>query len=267
MYVTKMVDWLSITCKTGEDLQRIFGTLDWHYLGRGRFGYKFAYRDRITGAHYQEGSANDDMGVHLTLSGDTLASLRSQWGGDDTALVKLLADRHGYASRIDLTIDIHEGQLTPRKVYSALKKGALHVRADTYRFIEGKKGHVQGDTLYIGAPTSDRQFRCYNKAAELGIVNGTAWLRLELELRRLRSNAAFQSAAHNGVPATVNGHFGDFIDFQHPEYVQAIAGEGVPPVDIPRRQSNRQRRLLGQVAQALAQETREEVEFKPTSDA
>src|SRR6266567_4458855 len=203
--------------------------------------------------------------VVISLIGDAQNSLQD--GGHDTALVKLLADRHGYASRIDLTIDIHEGQLTPRKVYSALKKGALHVRADTYRFIEGKKGDVQGDTLYIGAPKSDRQFRCYNKAAELGIVNGTAWLRLELELRRLRSNAAFQSAAHNGVPATVNGHFGDFIDFQHPEYVQAIAGEGVPPVDIPRRQSNRQRWLLGQVAQALAKEMREDVEFKPIFDA
>lgn len=262
MYVTKHIDWLSVTFETGTDLQAIFPLLDWHYMGRGRFGYQYAYRDKITGANYQEGSANDEMGVHLTLPGDALNSLRSQWGGNDTALAQLLTHWHGYASRIDLTLNIHEGQLTPRKVYSAVKTGALNARTSTYRFIEGKTGDVSGDTLYLGAPKSDRQFRAYNKSAELGIVDGPAWLRLELELRRLRANSAFLSCSLNGVVETVNGHMGEFLQWDNSEYQSSLSGPTVEPVEIPRRKSSRQTWLLGQVVQALAKEVHEDVEFK-----
>lgn len=266
MYVTKHIDWLSITFETGTNLQAILGTLDWHYVGRGRYGYKFAYRDRLSGAQYQEGSSVDDMGVHLTLSGDTLNTLRTHVGADDTALAKLLADWHGYSSRIDLTVNIHEGQLTTRKVYQAVKSGALTSRTSTYRYIEGSRENVSGDTLYLGAPKSDRQFRAYNKAAELGIVDGKSWLRLELQLRRLRAQAAFQSCATNGVVETVNGHMGDFIGWNNNEFVSAISGPTMPPVEIQGRQSNRQRWLLGQVAQALAKEIVEDVQFRSLFD-
>jgi Replication initiation factor len=266
MYATKHIDWLSITFKTGTDLQAIFPLLDWRYSGRGRFGYKWLYKDKITGASYQEGSENDDMGVHLTLSGEALGSLRSHFGGQDNALVGLLADWHGYASRLDLTLNIHEGDLTPRKVYSAVKTGALKARTNTYRFIEGKKGNVAGDTLYLGSPKSDRQFRCYNKSAELGIVDGVSWVRLELELRALRAEAAFRSCALNSVSPTVTGHMKDFLAWPQREYQMALSGESVEPVEIPRKQSNRQRWLLGQVAQALAKEIREDVQFRSTFD-
>jgi len=262
MHITKHIDWLSITFQTGADLQVIFPLLDWHYAGRGRFGYKWMYIDRTTGASYQEGSSNDDMGVHLTLSGETLNMLRSTFGGDDGKLAALLAKHHGYASRIDLTLNIHEGQLTPRKVYSAVQTGSLKARTSTYRFIEGKKGNVSGDTLYLGAPKSDRQFRAYNKAAELGIVDGQAWLRLELELRRLRAQGAFQSCAANGVVETVNGHMGEFLQWNNREYQSALSGPTVEPEEIPRRQSSRQTWLLGQVAQALAKEVWLNPEFR-----
>jgi hypothetical protein len=266
MYVTKHIDWLSITFQTGTDLQAIFPFLDWRYIGRGRFGYKYAYRDKITGASYQEGGPSDDMGCHLTLSGDALNGLRSSFGGQDTAIARTLSDWHGYASRVDLTLNIHEGELTPRKVYSAVKIGALKSRTSTYRFIEGKTGNVSGDTLYLGAPKSDRQFRAYNKAAELGIVDGKSWLRLELELRRLRANSAFKSCALNGTVETVNGHMGEFLSWHNAEFQSALSGPSVEPVEIQRRQSNRQRWLLGQVAQALAKELREDVEFRATFD-
>lgn len=267
MYVTKHLDWLSITFPTHTDLGRIFGTLDWHFVGRGRFGYQFAYRDKVTGASFMEGAQSDDMGVHLTLPGDALQMLRTERGGIDDELARLLTRHSGYCSRIDLTLNIHDGTLTPRKVYDAVKRGSLKARTSTYRFIEGTKGDVSGDTLYLGSPTSDRQFRAYNKSAELGIVNGEAWLRLELELRRLRAHAAFGSCSTNGVVATVNGHMGEFIQWGSDEYQLALSGDTVPPTEIPRRQSNRQRWLLGQVAQALAKEMREDVDFKTLFDA
>lgn len=266
MYVSKHIDWLSITFQKGTDLQRIFGTLDWHYDGRGRFGYQHAYRDKITGAMYQEGNVAGDMGVHLTLSGDALNSLRSQVGSDDDALARICADWHGHASRLDLTLNIHEGQITPRNLYSAVKIGRAIARSTTYRYIQGSRENVQGDTLYLGAPKSDQQFRCYNKAAELGIVDKRAWIRLELELRRLRADNALRSCRDNGVSQTVGGHIGDFLLWNNPEYQLALGDRGVPPACIPRKDNSRRRWLLGQVAQALAKEIRYDVEFRALFD-
>lgn len=266
MYVTKHIDWLSITFPTDTNLQSIFSTLDWRYIGKGKHGYKFAYRDQITGAIYQEGGNVDDMGVHLTLSGDCLNMLRSERGGQDDSLAVLVTSQSGYASRIDLTLNIHEGQLTPRKLYNAYKAGNLTAKTKRGRFIEGINGDVSGDTLYLGSPKSDRQFRGYNKAAELGVVDDGAWLRLELELRNLRAQGALASCADNGVPATVSGHMAQFLQFDNAEFRQALSGPTVEPRDIPRKQTNRQRWLLGQVAQALAKECIEDYSFRQLFD-
>jgi hypothetical protein len=123
---------------------------------------------------------------------------------------------------------------------------------------------VSGDTLYIGSPDSDRQFRAYNKSAELGIKDGQAWLRLELELRRLRANGALQSCTSNGVAATVQGHMDDFITYSNPVYEAAREGISVPPVDIQRRDSSRRKWLMGQVASGLAKEMIIDDEFANT---
>jgi hypothetical protein len=199
-------------------------------------------------------SDNPEMGSNFQFSGDALEALRREYGATDNGLVAQFVRSRAKVSRIDLTINIHEGSLTPKSVRDAIRSGKAKAKACVSRFIEGKDGDVEGDTFYIGAPSSDRQFRAYNKAAEMGVVNGAAWLRLELELRRLRANGAFQSAAANGVNATVTGHMGDFLDWRNMEYQACLQGPSLPPVDIPRRDSSRQRWLLGQVASALAKE-------------
>ena len=254
MYVTKHIDWLSFTTKNPAHPRDVLPLLRWTLLGRGHHGYAAHYASNIPGIDAEMDSANSEMGISYRFSGDGLAELRRQQGSTDDGLVRHLVRLGGKASRIDLTINVHEGQLTPRTVRDAVRSGAAKPKANVSRFIEGKSGDVEGDTFYIGSPASDRQFRAYNKAAELGLVNGQAWLRLELELRRVRANGAFQSVASNGVEATVSGHMADFLDWRNVEYRTALQGPSVAPIDIPRRDTNRQRWLLGQVASALAKE-------------
>jgi hypothetical protein len=254
MYATKHIDWLSITIPKHHDFRSVLPTLTFALFAKGRHGYEHQFVNVATGILVDTDSNDTEMGHHFTMSGDTLANIRREMGGDDVSLVRRFARYSGRASRIDLTLNIHEGLLTPAKVYSHLKKGTLHAKANTYRFIEGKKGDIAGDTLYIGSPTADRQFRCYNKASESGIVNLGAWIRFELELRRVRANGAFQSIGINGVDDTVVGHLRDFMEYGQPEYEQALSITGAPPVDVPRKATNRQRWLLGQVASALAKE-------------
>lgn len=254
MYVTRHIDWLSFSIPTEVHPSTIFPLLGWVFVGRGQHGYASAFLSKTTSAVAQTDSNQVNMGTTFRFSGDALDRLRSDFGADDTALCAMLARNKAKASRIDLTLNIHEGTLTPLKVCQAVRSGSAKPKANVSRLIQGKNGDVEGDTFYIGSPTSDRQFRAYNKSAELGIVDGQAWLRLELELRRVRADGAFKSCALNGVDATVSGHMGDFLNWGNVEYQAALGQKAVPPVDIPRRNTNRQRWLLGQVAQALAKE-------------
>lgn len=253
-YVTRHIDWLSFSIFPKQHPSQIFPLLKWTFVGRGMHGFQSSYVDSATQLRAQSDAADETMGTAFVMSGDCLDRLRQDYGATDDGLAVRLSYCKAKCSRIDLTINIHEGQLTPRKIQQAVRSGSARPKANVHRFIEGKNGDVEGDTFYIGSPTSDRQFRAYNKAAELGIVNGPAWLRLELELRRVRAQGAFQACASNGVDATVSGHMDDFLDWRNLEYQAALGDKAVPPVDIARRHTNRQRWLLGQVAQALAKE-------------
>jgi len=262
VYVTRHLDWLSFSVGPSVDFRHIFPTIPLTYSGEGVHGYRAKYYNLATGLVVYTDAADTAMGSAFTLSGDVLCEFRRQLGSDDTALSQQVVRAGGKASRTDLTINIHEGELTPRHVQQAIKSGKAKARANVSRFIEGQNGDISGDTYYIGSPKSDRQFRAYNKSAELGIGNGSAWLRLELELRRSRAYNALNSVAVNGVNAAVSGHMGDFVQWGNMEYRQAIAGPSVCPVDIPRKQSNRRRWLLGQVAQALAKEVLLDPDFR-----
>jgi hypothetical protein len=253
-YVTRHIDWLSFSIQEADDPRMVFPLLDWHYVGAGHHGYRTRFVCRKTQAEIETDSTVYGMGSFYRFSGDALEALRQEFGGTDDGLVNRVVRSHGKASRIDLTINIHDGNLTPRDVQRAVKSGHAKARANVSRFIEGQNGEIQGDTFYIGSPSSDRQFRAYNKGSELGIVDGEAWLRLELELRRFRSDGALKSCACNGTDATVAGHMGDFLGWGNMEYQAALGQRSVSPVDIPRKDSNRRRWLLGQVAQAMAKE-------------
>jgi Replication initiation factor len=251
---SKQLDWLSFTLPNNERPSVAFSLLVWTKTGNGRHGYKTRYDDRETGMVCETDADNPEMGSHYTLSGNCLEALRRDMGGTDNGLCGHLIALRAKASRIDLTLNIHAGRITPRSMQRAINNGEAKAKATVSRFIEGKNGLVSGDTFYIGAPTADRQFRCYDKAAELGVVDGAAWIRLELELRRIRANNALQAVASNGVADTVTGHLSDFVHWGNAEYTFALSDGGIPPVDVPRRDSNRRRWLLGQVAQALAKE-------------
>lgn len=261
MEISRHIDWLSFTVPQSVDYRDLFPLLEWRFVARGMHGYRARFQNPQTNATLDTDSPDASMGHHFTFSGDALAILRQQQGAQDTQLCSRLLRFGAKSSRADLTINIHGGVLTPRKIQAAVKAGEAKPKANVSRFIEGKSGDVEGDTFYIGSPTSDRQFRAYNKAAEMGVVDGQAWLRLELELRRLRANGAFQSVAANGVDTTVAGHMGDFLNWGDMEYQAALSGQSIPPVDIPRRESNRRRWLTGQVAQALAKEMMLDDEF------
>lgn len=261
VYVTRHIDWVSFSIKAGDHPSAIFPLLSWKFIGRGKHGYKSAYVCSRTNARAEQDSADPEMGTAFQLSSDALDAIRREYGATDDGLANRIVSIQGKASRLDLAINVHDGRLTPSALCKAVRSGSAKARASMNRLIQGKNGDVEGDTFYIGSKTSDVQLRAYNKAAELGIVNGEAWLRVELQLRRARANEALKSCAANGTDKTISGYMGNFLVWRDVEYKQALGEQSVEPVDIPRKETNRRRWLMTQVPPAVAKEILLDDEF------
>jgi hypothetical protein len=253
-YVTRHIDWLAVSFPKIQDARNLWPGWSWAFKGRGNHGYKSAYEERSNHATLQQDSDNPEMGAFIQFSGSALQDVRESHNGDDLWLVNSLARLDGKASRIDLAINIHDGTLTPAILRDMLEDGRVKTPAKAWRFVSGKRGDVSGDTLYIGSPQSDVQLRCYDKAAERGIKNGEAWIRLEAELRRYSARSAFRSCADNGVGATCTGCISHVCACNHADFTVAYHGANARPERESRTDANRVKWLCGQCATALARE-------------
>lgn len=254
MKTGKHLDWLSITIPNAANWRNFIPFADLHLEGKGRHGYGQAWVDRRSGARIETASTRDDMGTHLTLSGDVLEYMRQELGAIDDKIIQRIEEFDGKCSRIDLALDIFGANFGPEHLNTALLDGSAKINARVWRYIDGHNSGVRGATIDTGSPKSDRRFRCYDKLAEQGIKDGEAWVRLELQLRRLYATGAVDLCLGAGVPATTSVSIGAYLTWSDTEYLAAIADRGTHLTSLPRRVSNRKKWLLGQVASALADE-------------
>jgi len=251
---SKHLDWLSITISADQVWRNFLPFYDLHKTGHGRHGYREAFVDKRTGARIETGSLDSRMGTHITLSGDVLNAMRDELGMVDNALCKRIVEWDGKCSRIDLAIDVFGATFTPAHLSEALENHSARISTRTWRFIDGHKNGVNGATVDTGSTVSDKRFRFYDKAAEQGIKDGDAWVRLELQLRRLYAKATLSDCAEQDVSSVTALSIGKYLVWQNSEYQAALAGHGGILSTTPRKPSTRQRWLLGQVAKALAAE-------------
>lgn len=250
----KHIDWLSITLDSSKNWRQFLPLTSLHFTGRGRHGYAETFVDSDTGARIETGSLDTSMGHHFTLTGAVLDCLRDNVGMVDNALCNRIQAWEAKCSRIDLAIDIYGAQFTPTDLNQALHAGDAWLPARTWRFIDGHRAKINGATIDTGSPSSDRRFRFYDKRAEQGIKDGEAWVRLELQLRRLYARASVGAIVEHGVSSATSGAIGSYLTWSHPDYLSAIASEGCDWKPIQHKPSARQKWLLGQVAKALADE-------------
>lgn len=260
MIVKCSVDWISCTF-TRNDLYPddiLLGR--WAYTGKGLHGYSARWKDAITGAVFQS-FGPENMGSHLTCSGDVMHNLRI--GQPDQQTVKQFIDKDGRFSRIDLAMDIHQSKITPAGMAVAYEQGILKTRARKAVLVEEKSptGKDRGQTLYIGNRQSDRFLRAYDKNIEQGIVDQDAWLRLELELKNLRARGASGSVIENGLEPTVKGHIRDMFTYENDQYQMAMCGPSVLPDAVGRKSTNTEKWLLETVSHTLAKCINERPEF------
>jgi DNA relaxase NicK len=127
------------------------------------------------------------MGVNVAFSGQALTYLRDTTELTDRQICARMLDFGGRPSRIDLAVTIIGGEVTPQKFHDMLELGTATTKARQYRLVKGKKNDIRGDTVYVGSRTSEKFARYYNKAAEMGIKDGVAMMRLEMELKGLHA--------------------------------------------------------------------------------
>jgi hypothetical protein len=189
------IDFLSITAKyapTSDVKQHVTGLAQlagWKGTNlekevvRGTNGYDFTLQvDAHTTVQFS--AYNPRMGVHLGASGqssilrdfDTTREFRRAVGErwKDTT-----------ASRVDIAWDTDVDMSDACRSYFKLNRDNV----PTPLLYESRNG---GMTLYIGAPSSDKRVRVYNKAAEQDL-EGLVWWRYELQLRGRYAKAAWLS--------------------------------------------------------------------------
>lgn len=259
MYVSRKIDWFEFTLPPDFTVREAFPAFQFKYVGVGSHGYAARFEDARTGATCQSFGATDAMGNHYCFGGQALSETQRIYGCGFRELAARVLRSNGNVSRVDLAIDCREGKLTPTDYYNAIKQGQIRAKGRSFRFIEGKSQGRQGQTLYIGSPQSDKMLRIYDKAAEQRTVDSKAWLRLEMQCRRLVARAAFGSCVQNGIDETIRGHIKEAVNWNNAEFAEAIDGDVVEPEQLGRKITNRQNWLMGQVASALAKE----IDFDP----
>lgn len=183
--IVARIDWLTATTTApldvvldrADDLFGVPGTR----MERGRYGYTsgMEYPGGAT-ITWSEGRAD----VCLTLPGEACGALGTE------RVVKFGLSLAARPSRVDIALDGLE--FTPRMVRDAWCAGEVVTKthADSWQWYES----ATGETMYIGAPSSDRRARCYTKLDDTRRVaaDGSPIVRWETQYRRERARGVWE---------------------------------------------------------------------------
>ena len=152
-----------------------------------------------------------DMGVHVDLPGSALGELRRSIT-DFEGMLRFMVDVGFVFTRCDSAVDDRDGVLDVATIRKAVESGDYasrwHKASRTYNL------RGAGDTIYLGAPTSDSRLRIYDKAAEQGL-EGVHWVRVELQFRRGLAHAMVLRLVEDG-PDVVLSVLRGCVDFKEP---------------------------------------------------
>ena len=193
-----LVDWITFTSKiwSVEQIKSSLGlsNQDWTLAEYGRYGYKrkelfngvsILYEGRLNDA------GEDDMGVCVEISGQGCRALESfgeiEWL---PFLAFLMADYNEFKiTRLDLAYDDHTGILDKLRLKLDTDDGNYRSNFRTWEIRYGNRGF----SIYHGSKQSQVMIRIYDKAAERGLLDGTHWIRVELQLREENASGAIRA--------------------------------------------------------------------------
>src|SRR5258708_22529468 len=205
------LDWLGVTfpvsLRPNGMLPVTQSQADWRVEDRHNKNYPKTLVHE-TGAILMTG-ADERQGQFLVLSGDTLGVLRAS-GLPDREIIAHVLSAGGKPARVDVAIDLFASSITPADMATAYDQKRLKTPAR--RGIRTYGINDPYDTFYLGSGQSERFFRAYDKGAQLGIKDGEAWLRLELECNGLRARGlAHVRASADNTRQVINRASGAYV--------------------------------------------------------
>lgn len=175
-------DWVSITSKihSPEGFIRLLGfeKVSWQSI-KGMHGYRDRYYYNCISIHY---NGRDDMGVWLEMSGQGCRVFETIGNGDYEGLFAEVHENPDEMriTRLDVAFDDLDGILDMDELVQDTRAGNYVAKAKAWQITESNKGQ----SIVIGAPSSDVLIRIYDKAMERGITDRSKhWIRCELQLR------------------------------------------------------------------------------------
>lgn len=205
-----LIDWITFTSKIWsiEQLKTTLGLFDqeWTLAEYGRYGYK--RKEVFNGVSIlYDGRLNedgeDDMGVCVEISGQGCRALES-FGGIEWLpfLAFLMAEENEFKiTRLDLAYDDHIGVLDKLRLKLDTDDGNYRSKFRTWEIRYGSKGF----SIYHGSKQSQVMIRIYDKAAERGLIDGTHWIRVELQLRDDNAAGAIKAYLDHQILGKVFG--------------------------------------------------------------
>lgn len=219
--------------------------------GKPHNSYKYA---AVHPLGYTVMCGRDDMGVHLIMPGQSLQEGRTGQFGVE-ALVAALFRAGAKLTRVDVAIDASELSLD----ISALAKDyELGRYIGTPRVWHERRSENGGQTLYIGARTSDHYLRIYNKYAEeakrVKKPDVEDWKRVELENHGMAARAVGYDIRAGKDTFTVCGqHIVAVVDFQNNAvWRQLMGAQDAPMLLSHRKLHHTEKWMLGAVAMTWA---------------
>lgn len=153
----------------------------------------YPYRTSFEGIHILYGAA-DDMGVCITMSGQGCRTFETYGHGLWSVIFDhFISHAECNVTRLDLAFDDHTGILPLDQM---IDDTVDHAYTSKSRYWEVRHGST-GTTIYHGSPQSNIRFRIYDKALERGLLDGTHWVRLEMQLRQENAVAMCKQICSN----------------------------------------------------------------------
>lgn len=240
--VSLSIHWIEATFKKGVEV---------HYDSRlsstktecksfNAYNVGVRYSDGRVELHH---TTRKEMGTHVITSGEVL----DHFPIPPIEFLSSLVANHARITRLDLAVDVKNGNLKPERATELLKQGKAKKR--TRKNPRWDDPGNPGYTQYFGKKSSEVFVRIYDKAAEM---TGTGdWTRVEIVYHAERAHSAALKVLKNAdFRALIRG----FLDFEDwPEWSEIFTQEPIS-VKSEKKDTNTQLWLLRVAAASLARE-------------
>jgi len=191
----------------------------------------------------------------VEITGKQLSALRKAGYSEHVILDKAIQIGARF-TRIDFAVDLFDAGAEPIDVLQCWRHGQVLTVAQSVSLVqkETRKGRT-GQTVYVGARSSERLVRVYDKGQETRTT--LDWKRVELEAKSKRADQLGALMGSSGVKVAGLAMLADVVEWTDIDWFNGIWADDYEPFEIDsigRPETDRERWLRTVVVPVIADE-------------